>query len=150
MGYKLGMTMPAKCKAISAVVANIPDTSNLDCVGAGKPIAVMISNGTMDQTNPYNGGVMTINGANWGAVRSTEKSFQYWSSLAGYKGEPVVEQIPDTVKNNQTITKYSFNEKGKPAVTLLKVIGGTHTFPQDLDIFLESWKFFKREIEREK
>ena len=149
MAYKLAMMMPSKCKGISAVVANVPDTTNMDCAGAGKPVAVMISNGTEDGTNPYNGGEMTIGGKPWGAVRSTERSFNYWASLAGYTGKPIVEEVPDTIKNNQTITKYTFIEKSKPAVTLLQVKGGTHTFPQDLDVFLESWKFFKREMERE-
>jgi polyhydroxybutyrate depolymerase len=150
MGYKLAMTLPSKCKGISAVVANLPDTSNMDCEGTNKPVAVLISNGTADQTNPYNGGNMNINGANWGAVRSTERSFHYWSSLAGYTGQPEVQEIPDTVSNHQTITQYTYKADKKPEVTLLKVTGGQHTFPEDIDIFLESWQFFKREIAREK
>jgi polyhydroxybutyrate depolymerase len=150
MAYKLAMTMPGKCRGISAVVANVPDTTNMDCEGSGKPVAVLISNGTNDNTNPYNGGNMTINGKSWGEVRSTERSFQYWASLAGYSGNPTVEEIPDTVVNKQTITRYSYSSKDKPEVTLLKINGGEHAFPQDIDIFLESWKFFKREIEREK
>jgi polyhydroxybutyrate depolymerase len=148
--YKLAMTMPGKCRGISAVVANVPDTTNMDCEGSGKPVAVLISNGTNDNTNPYNGGNMTINGKSWGEVRSTERSFQYWASLAGYSGNPTVEEIPDTVVNKQTITRYTYSSKDKPEVTLLKINGGEHTFPQDIDIFLESWKFFKREMEREK
>jgi polyhydroxybutyrate depolymerase len=150
MAYKLAMTMPSKCKAISSVVANVPDTTNMDCASSGKPVAVLISNGTNDHTNPYNGGNMTINGNSWGEVRSSERSFQYWASLAGYSGNPTVEEIPDTIVNNQTITRYTYSSKDKPEVTLLKVNGGEHTFPQDMDIFLESWKFFKREMEREK
>ena len=150
MAYKLALTIPSKCKGISAVVANIPDTTNLDCETAGKPVAVLISNGTNDRLNPYNGGTMTINGNSWGEVRSTERSFQYWASLAGYNGTPEVEEIPDSVVNNQTLTRYTYSSKDKPEVTLLKVTGGEHAFPKDIDIFLESWKFFKREIDRKK
>lgn len=149
MAYKLAMTMPSKCRGISAVAANLPDTSNMDCEAANKPVAVLISNGTNDPINPYNGGNMTINGSSWGTVRSTERSFHYWADLAGYHGEPSIESIPDTVVNNQNITKYTYTKKGTPEVTLFKVIGGGHAFPEDLDIFMESWKFFKREIARE-
>jgi polyhydroxybutyrate depolymerase len=148
MAYKLAMTMPDKCEGISAVVANVPDTTNLDCAAAGKAVAVMISNGTADKTNPYNGGNMTINGSSWGEVRSTERSFHYWASVAGYSGDPLVTEVPDTIKNEQTITRYTYHDKNRPEVTLLKVNGGQHTFPQDLDIFLESLQFFKREIAR--
>lgn len=150
MAYKLGMTMPDKFKAVSAIVANLPDTGNLDCVEAKKPIAVMITNGTKDPLNHYEGGDIIINGKNWGAVRSTERTFAYWASLAGYKGKPVVTDLPDAdTTNDQSITRYTYQQSGKPEVTLLKVNGGTHAFPKDIDIFLESWEFFKREIERE-
>ena len=32
MAYKLAFTMPEKIRAITAIVANIPDTSNMDCI----------------------------------------------------------------------------------------------------------------------
>lgn len=150
MAYKLAITMPAKCKAISAIVANLPDTTNMDCAEAKKPVAVMIANGTDDPLNPYNGGQMIMNGASWGNVRSSDRSFRYWAGLAGYTGQPLVEALPDTdTTNKQTITRYTFSEKGKPEVTFLQVKGGAHAFPKDIDIFLESWTFFQREIKRE-
>lgn len=151
MAYKLAMTMPEQCRAISAIVANVPDTSNLDCAEARKPVAVMISNGTEDQLNPYTGGTMIMNGASWGAVRSTERSFQYWATLAGYKGQPVIEALADKdTANGQSITRHSHRGAGKPEVVLLQVNGGGHAFPKDVDIFLESWAFFKRELARKR
>ena len=146
MAYKLALTMPQKCKAISAVVANMPDPPNLDCAEAKVPIAVMIINGTNDTTNPYGGGEMVVNGNSFGTVRSTDGSFQYWASLAGYTGKPKTVALPDPdVSNKQTITRYTYKQKGKPEVTLLKVTGGEHTFPKDTDGFIESWIFFKRQ-----
>lgn len=146
MAYKLALTMPQKCKAISAVVANMPDTPNLDCIEAKVPVAVMIINGTKDATNPYNGGEMVVNGNSFGTVRSADNSFQYWASLAGYTGKPTEVALPDPdASNKQTITRYTFKQKGKPEVTLFKVTGGEHVFPKDIDGFLESWKFFKRQ-----
>ena len=149
MAYKLGLTMPEKFKAISVIVANLPDTSNLDCAEARRPIAVMITNGTKDDLNPYKGGEMIFNGDSWGRVRSSEGSFQYWADLAGYKGKPLVTNLPDTVRNQQTITRYTFSKKHRPEVTLLQVTGGGHAYPQDIDVFKESLQFFKREISRQ-
>jgi polyhydroxybutyrate depolymerase len=151
MAYKLAITMPDRCKAISAIVANLPDTNNLDCIEAGKPVAVMISNGTVDDLNPYNGGEMIMSGASWGYVRSTNRSFHYWADLAGYKGKPSVQvmaRADTTIK--QTVIRNTYRKKRKPEVTLFRVEGGGHAFPKTFDVFLESWKFFQREIERAK
>jgi polyhydroxybutyrate depolymerase len=147
MTYKLALTMPDKCKGISAIIANLPDSTNLDCVPAKKPVAVMIINGTNDPVNPYTGGQMMVNGSSYGAVLSTDHTFGYWAGLAGYKGQPLTEDLPDThTTDGETITRYSYREKGKPEVTLLKVTGGKHFFPGDIDAFVESWNFFKRQL----
>ena len=138
--------MPDKCKAITAVVANLPEADNLDCAELKKPVAVLIINGTKDEVNPYEGGPMKVNGNSFGSVRSTDATFRYWAGLAGYKGQSVAAALPDTdTTNKHTITRFTFMEKGKPEVTLLKVIGGGHAFPGDVDAFIESWQFFKRQ-----
>lgn len=142
MVYKLAMTMPEKFKAITAIVANLPDASNMDCVEKKMPIAVMIINGTNDLTNPYNGG---ISAKNKGLVISTDETFHYWASINGYEGKPTMEELPDLEPDGKTIEKYTFKEKGKPEVVLLKVINGEHNNPKDIDVFLESWNFFKRQ-----
>lgn len=142
MVYKLAMTMPEKFKAITAIVANLPDASNMDCVEKKLPIAVMIINGTNDLTNPYNGG---ISAKNKGLVISTDATFHYWATINGYEGKPTMEELPDLEPDGKTIEKYTFKEKGKPEVVLLKVINGEHNNPKDIDVFLESWNFFKRQ-----
>src|SRR5215210_4544663 len=48
MAYKLALTMPQKIKAVAAIVANLPDTNNMDCIEVKRPISVMIVNGTED------------------------------------------------------------------------------------------------------
>lgn len=147
MSYKLALTMPGKIKAISAIVANLPTQENMDCSPMNIPIAVMITNGTADQTNPYNGGEVKTPGVTLGTVRSTEQSFQYWAALDGYEGQPEKSFVADADTNNDiTIERFSYKKKGKPEVTLLKVINGKHQFLTDMDVFEESWKFFKRQI----
>lgn len=131
------------------VIANLPDSSNLDCAGTGVPIAVMIINGTSDSTNPYNGGEVKIPGTSFGRVRSTDKTFQYWANLDGYSGEPFEEALPDTdPADGKTIEKYSYKATKKPTVVLLKVINGKHDYPNDINAYLEAWAFFKNEMKR--
>jgi polyhydroxybutyrate depolymerase len=144
MAYKLAMTMPVKIKAVAAIVANMPDSASCDCVLAGKAKPVLIINGTDDQTNPYNGGEMFVNNASFGVVLSSQNSFHYWASLAGYKGEPVKTLLPDTDPDDKkTIEQYSYKQNNKPPVTLLKVIGGHHDYPNDIDVYVYAWEFFK-------
>ncbi|MDP2414597.1 PHB depolymerase family esterase [Daejeonella sp.] len=147
MAYKLATTMPARFKAITAIIASLPDTSNMDCIERKLPMPVMIINGTSDPVNPYNGGEVKISGTVFGKVRSTEQTFRYWSSLDGYKGKPKKEILPDTdPTDGKTIEKFSYKKKGNPEVVLLKVINGKHDYPNDIDVYLESWNFFKRQI----
>ena len=144
MAYKLAATMPAKIKAIAAIVANMPDAVSCDCVLEGKALPVLIINGTEDKTNPYYGGEMFVNNSSFGVVRSSENTFGYWSSLAGYTGAPTKTLLPDTDPTDQkTIEAYSYHQKNKPPITLLKVIGGHHDYPNDIDVYLYVWNFFK-------
>jgi polyhydroxybutyrate depolymerase len=147
MSYKLALTMPEKIKAISAIVANMPTEENLDCSPMNVPLPVMITNGTADETNPYEGGEVKTSGVTLGTVRATDQSFQYWAKLDGYSGAPVKSIMPDADKsNNITVEKYTYSKKGKPEVTLLKVINGKHEFATDFDMFEETWEFFKRQM----
>jgi polyhydroxybutyrate depolymerase len=56
MAYKLALTMPERFRAITALIANLPDTNNIDCEEKRRAMPVMIVNGTADKTNPYEGG----------------------------------------------------------------------------------------------
>ncbi|MBC7923636.1 MAG: poly(3-hydroxybutyrate) depolymerase [Ferruginibacter sp.] len=148
MAYKLALTMPEQFRAIAAIIANLPDTNNLDCPEKRIPFPVMIINGTADGVNPYEGGEVKLGPQlNLGFVRSTNRTFQYWSSLAGYQGKPRKQRLPDTdPTDGKTIERYTFRKKGKPEVTLLKVIGGQHDYPNDIDVYVEAWAFFKRQL----
>lgn len=145
MAYKLALTMPERFRAITALIANLPDTNNIDCAEKKMALPVMIVNGTADKVNPYEGGEVISNNISLGFVRSTDRTFAYWSSIAGYKGKPKMQNLPDTdPKDGKTIEKYTFKKKRKPEITLLKVNNGKHDYPNDIDVHLEAWEFFKR------
>jgi polyhydroxybutyrate depolymerase len=147
MCYKLALTMPGKIRAITAIIANLPDPENMDCTEAGVPLPVMIINGTDDPLNRYEGGMMETPTFRMGRVRSTEKTFHYWSGLAGYQGEPVKQLLPDRDPGDgKTIERYTYKSPGRPEVVLLKVIGGKHDYPNDIDAHVEAWEFFKRQL----
>jgi len=144
MAYKLALTMPDKIKAIAAVVANMPDSASCDCALANKALPVLIINGTDDNVNPFNGGEMFVNKSSFGVVRSSENTFHYWAGLAGYTGEPTIISFADTdTSDHKTIEGHFFVGGAKPPVVLLKVIGGRHDYPGDIDVYIYAWRFFK-------
>jgi polyhydroxybutyrate depolymerase len=147
MSYKLAMSIPGKIKAITAIIANLPANDNMDCMHAKEAVPVMIINGTEDPLNKYEGGMMKSGSFIMGKVRSSDQSFQYWAELAGYKGKPVMSKVPDNdPADGKTIERYTYNEQGKPEIVLLKVIGGKHDYPNDIDVHVEGWEFFKRQL----
>lgn len=147
MSYKLALTMPKKFRAITAIIANLPDTTNMDCVESGIAIPVMIINGTADPFNRYEGGMMESGTFRMGMVRSTDRTFRYWADLAGYQGLPVKTLVQDAdPADNKTIERYTYKEGNKPEIVLLKVLGGKHDYPNDIDVHVEAWHFFKRQF----
>ena len=147
MAYKLALTMPEKIRAITAIVANLPEAASCDCIFAKKALPVLIINGTDDETNHYNGGQMFVNNASYGVMLSAENTLKYWATLAGYKGAPVKKLLPDTdTADHKTIESYSYQLPHKPTVTLLKVVGGKHDYPGDIDVYLYAWQFFKSQM----
>lgn len=149
MAYKLAITMPKKFAAVTAIIASLPDTDNFDCLESKIAVPIMIVNGTADPLNKYEGGMIQLGTVTLGKVRSTESTFQYWASLAGYKGDPVKTSIPDNdPADGKTIERYTYKDKGKPEVVLLKVIGGKHDYPNDIDVHVEAWEFFKRQMKK--
>jgi polyhydroxybutyrate depolymerase len=146
MAYKLALTMPDKFRAITAFIANLPDTNNFDCIEKRIAMPVMIVNGTLDTVNPYNGGEVKLGPTvNLGFVRSTENTLKYWSDLAGYNSKPKFQILEDKdPTDGKTVEKYYYKKRKKPEIVLYKVIGGKHDYPNDIDIYLEAWKFFKR------
>lgn len=143
MAFKLGLTLPSYFKGLTALIANLPDTNNLDCPELKQPVNMMIVNGTEDKTNPYNGGEVILSSGNFGYVRSTDRTFSYWSTLAGYTGTPAHTNLPDNnPKDGKTIEEYKYTGRDKEVV-LLKVNGGKHDYPGDIDVHAYAWEFFK-------
>jgi len=148
MAYKLALTMPAAFRAVTAIIANLPDSTNMDCVPTGKPVAIMIINGTQDPINPYSGGRVVLGkNMDMGVVLSTDRTLAYWAGLAHYQGKPILETLPDVdPQDGKTIERYTYRGTGKPDVVLLKVIGGKHDYPNDLDVHAEALRFFMHQI----
>jgi polyhydroxybutyrate depolymerase len=159
LAYRLALELPDRVAAVAPVAASLPDDSNLDCKKSGKPVAILILNGTADPMNPYEGGEAALYGL-WGSrgtVLSTDATVRYFADLAGHHGPPRIVKYPDVATHDSSHAELQiWNDGPGPDVVLLKVEGGGHTFPHpfhryprfigptnaDLDAAAEIWRFF--------
>jgi polyhydroxybutyrate depolymerase len=131
MAYRLGLEAPELVAGIAAVAANMPVDANLGCERSGRPVAVMIMNGTEDPVNPYNGGVVSIAGNDSrGDVLSAAATADYWAALAGYESDGQQQLWPQRAPDDGTaVESIRWAGQGKKPVQLISILGGGHTLP---------------------
>jgi polyhydroxybutyrate depolymerase len=131
MAYRLGFEAPQLVAGIAAVAANMPVDANLDCERMGRPVPVMIMNGTADPVNPYNGGLVEISGdVSRGEVLSSAATAGYWAVLAGYKSGGQHQVWPQRAPADGTsVESTHWTGQGKVPVQLISILGGGHTVP---------------------
>ena len=88
---------------------------------------MVIFNGTNDQINPYNGGLVSLLGNDSrGKVLSSEESYKYWRDLSSYERESF-KILPERDKNlNSSVTKK--NVFGSRIVALYTLVNGGHIY----------------------
>lgn len=166
MGYSNGAQMamraaleaPDMVAAIAAVSANLPVPDNSVCNPSGKPMAVLLMDGTADPINPFKGGEVKLgkNGSR-GFVHSTDETARYWAKLGGYIGDPETDTLPHRDPADPTsVTVWDWHETGKKPVIVFVVNGGGHVVPnphfpampvlgkvtRDIDAPQAIWGFF--------
>ena len=139
MGYSNGAQMamrtaleaPGMVAAIAAVSANLPVADNSVCHPTGKPVAVLLMDGTADPVNPFTGGEVKLGAhGSRGFVHSTDETARYWAQLGGYAGDPETDTLPHRDPADPTSVKvWDWHEAGKKPVIAFIVDGGGHVVP---------------------
>lgn len=161
MAYRLGLEMPQRFAALAAAAANLPVDANLDCRASGRAVSMAILDGTEDPINPYNGGLVTIQGnSSRGNVRSAAETAQYWARLAD--AAPVeTARLPETDGAAATwIERTVYRGRDAIEVRLYTMHGSGHVVPMrtgflmsqilkplggpagDIEATDELWQFF--------
>ena len=157
MAYRLALEAPdAVSGGVAVISAGLPAEDNLDCHPSGKPVPILIMNGTADPLNPFAGGHMTIFGfGDRGNIRSTPDSARYFVELDGLPSAPSVEPLPgggDSIWAERSL----WSAPGRSRVELVTIHGGGHVVPQPyaryprglgpmlagFDGPVEIWRFF--------
>jgi polyhydroxybutyrate depolymerase len=164
MAFRLALEAPDLLAGIAAVAANLPAPENMDCQASGRPVPVLLLNGTADPINPYEGGEVTIFGhGNRGRVLSSADSAAWIAKLDGAEPEVVAQRLPSSQPADKGWAERSvWKAPSGMEVGLYTIHGGGHTLPQPqahyppqlgntytgIDGPLEIWRFFARQPPR--
>ncbi len=160
MALRLALEAPELVRAVAPVAASLPAERNMDCKPAGRPVSVLIMNGTADPMNPWGGGDVALYGlvGNRGAVLSSDDSIDYWRDLAGHTAAPERVALPDLDPGDaSTVEVTRWSAPGRKSVALYAIRNGGHNAPSpalqiprlfgptnhDISAAHEIWRFFQ-------
>lgn len=130
MAYRLALEIPEVIPAIAAIAASLPVEDELDCQPSGRPVSVMIVNGTADPVSPYGGGeVVAPGGTRLGHVRSTLATAEYFAALAGLRRAPSALRLAPRQDGGTGVDRATWSGYGEVEVSLYTIHGGGHTIP---------------------
>ena len=136
MSVRLAIELSEKIAAVAPVTAQL--SKALEGQTPKLPISMMIVNGTDDPIVPYNGGHVRLFdfGRSRGEILSTEATVEYFRRHNGCDPVPELVEVPDNHPDDGTmveIERYAgCNDEAE--VTLVRVIGGGHTWPGGREI----------------
>jgi polyhydroxybutyrate depolymerase len=160
MALRLALEAPGRVRAVAPVAASLPAERNMDCRPAGRPVSVLLMNGTADPMNPFTGGDVALYGliGNRGAVLSSEESIDYFRDLAGHTGAPAQGELPDRDPGDGSrVEVRRWEAPGRKLVALYAIRNGGHNAPSpqleiprllgptnhDISAAEEIWRFFE-------
>ncbi len=156
MSIRISRELAGIVKGVAPVCASIPFDAR-DAHLSGKPINVMIVNGTSDPLVPYNGGYVELFGSKRGKILSTDETIKIYLKRNNCKDKPEVKELEDKDPLDGTrVIRYEW-KNSKYKVVLLKIVNGGHTWPgglqylnprivgrtsRDINCCDEIWEFF--------
>jgi polyhydroxybutyrate depolymerase len=159
LALRLALEAPDLVRAVAPVAASLPAERNMDCRPAGRPVSVLLMNGTADPMNPFDGGDVALYGlvGNRGAVLSSAESADYFRDVAGHVGAAEQTVLPDLDPGDgSTVEVTRWRAPGRKSVALYAVRNGGHNAPHpeltiprlfgatnhDIHAAQEIWRFF--------
>jgi polyhydroxybutyrate depolymerase len=155
LAFRMALERPERVTGIAAFAANLPTDENWACQAVGKPVPVLLVNGTDDRINPFAGGRVSVFGfASRGTVRSALASAEYFAALAGLS-----EYAHWRSGTSDALETWRWQAVAVPEVMLVAVHGGGHVIPGKsaayprilgqvspaIDGPKEAWYFFARQ-----
>ena len=157
---KICMETPEFIDGAAIIAANLPVNENIDCYEKRLAVPIIFLNGTIDKTNPFEGGLVNVlNIKKMGEVKSAKETLDYWIGLANLNNySPEIIELKQKEDNKTKVEKRIW-KKGKTDYIIQYIIhNGGHTIPHDeinfprilgltnhdINFPIEVWKFFKQ------
>ncbi len=155
LALRLALEIPSEITAVTAVAASLPIDTNSVCRASGKPIPVLMINGTSDAITLYKGNPL--------GFLSVPAIAEYFARVNGQTRTPTTTRLPHRDPQDPTfVNQLTWNEPGKPEVILYSIDGGGGVLPLgkfttvtfltnlgqatgDLDGPSAIWDFFSRQ-----
>ncbi len=126
MSYRIACELHVR--GIAAVAASLPKDLLPEC-DPEDPVDIMIINGTKDPLVPYEGGIVQALGKERGEVVSTNSTIEFWTQKNRCDSIFVRYDMPNTSLKDDTRSIRYLYQCNQNRVSLIKVVGGGHTWP---------------------
>lgn len=160
MTLTLACRIPEKITAIACIISNM-GVEMAEKYKNGKPLPILIMDGTGDPVVPWNGGKVEMGGKVMGNLLSNDDTVKFWVARNGAGKNCSEENLPDThPEDGSTVIRKSHkNSKNGAEVILYEIVNGGHTVPgmksdkpandknrinMDINGFEVIWNFFMR------
>lgn len=135
-GGAMSHRLACEASDLFAAVAPIGGAMQLttsDVCEPEQPVAVLHSHGTLDPCWRYEGGEPDCPTGQKGLAHvSVERTLDEWAEILGCEGDPVEEQLPDTVQDGTTTTRLRWSGCAA-SLEHLRVDGGGHLWPDGFE-----------------
>jgi len=135
MALRLALEAPDLVAGVVVISANLPVPANNDCeIRDGRPVSVVLIEGTNDNFNPYTGGNVSFRGMGGrGEVMSALASAQWFASRYGAAAR---RDPPPELRAGLLNARWQDWGSENVVVRLITIEGGGHTIPQAESGFL--------------
>lgn len=132
MSFRLALEMPDRIAAVAAVVGGLPEPL-AGKQWEGRPVPLIMINGTKDPLVPYNGGDVMAAKITRGRILSAPATAAFWAKRNGCSPTPDETELKlPTNKSHMAVRKTEYKSGDIAAdVVLYTVEGGGHTWPRD-------------------
>lgn len=130
MSMRLACQLSDTIRAVAVVTAQLSQDL-LPACRPGRPVGMLLINGTDDPIVPYDGGTVEIFWTKRGEILSTDDTLRFWARHNRCGPTPATVQLPDRQPDDDTRVdriSYSGCASGR-GVQLLRIRGGGHTWP---------------------
>ncbi len=131
MVFRLAAEMPERFAGLAAIAATQPTPDNFACDASGRPVPILLMNGTRDPIVPYTGGVISLFGFQpRGTALSAPDTARHFARINDIAAPPTASALDHRETSGDTaVTITTYAQDNKEPVVAYTIINGGHVVP---------------------